>query len=90
MNSVFKPALFFLVCMFYGQMTIAGSIECRGHIIEDGTLEPVLKSSVRRHCGKPESEGFDSDIYKMPNGTRIMVRYNASNNVEVIEEVSEE
>lgn len=77
-----------LMLSIYVEASIAGSITCRGHIIEDDSPEPVLKSTVREKCGEPASDELYEDIYHMPNGTRIMIRYSGSE-VKSIEEVSE-
>lgn len=87
MKTVLKIGVYLLILMF-GEIVVAGSITCRGHIIEDDTLEPVLKSTVRQKCGEPETQKLGGDLYKMPNGTSIVVRYNASQEVQSIEEVS--
>ena len=87
-GSIIKLAIF-VVIVVYAQSSIAGSITCNGHIIQDDTLEPVSKSAVREKCGEPVSSKFGADIFHMPNGTKIMVKYNASHQVQSIEEVSE-
>jgi hypothetical protein len=87
MRTIFRSA-FILVISIYVDTSIAGSITCKGHIIEDDTLEPVSKNTVREKCGEPISSEFGTDIFHMPNGTKIMVRYNASHEVQSIEEVS--
>ena len=80
--------LIILVLSVYIEVSFAGSITCRGHYIEDDTLQPVSKRTVREKCGRPAVQESDKDIYDMPNGTKIMVRYTSDNEVRSIEEIS--
>ena len=77
-----------LVLSVYVEALFAGSITCSGHIIEDDTLQPASKSTVREKCGKPAVQESAKDIYNMPNGTKIMVRYTSDGDVLSIEEIS--
>ena len=80
--------LIILVLSVYVEASFAGSITCRGHFIEDDTLQPVSKHTVREKCGMPAVKEYDKDIYDMPNGTKIMVRYTSDDDVQSIEEIS--
>ena len=79
--------LIILVLSVYVEVSFAGGITCRGHYIEDDTLQPVSKRTVREKCGMPAVKEYDKDIYDMPNGTKIMVRYTSDDEIQSIEEI---
>ena len=81
--------LVIFVFSVYVEASFAGSITCRGHFIEDDTLQPVSKSTVREKCGRPAIQESAKDIYDMHNGTKIMVRYTSDDEVRSIEEISD-
>jgi hypothetical protein len=49
----------------------------------------VSKHTVREKCGRPAIQEYGKDIYDMPNGTKIMVRYNSDDEVQSIDEISD-
>lgn len=79
--------LIILVLSVYVEASFAGSITCRGYNIEDDTLQPVSKSTVREKCGKPAVQEYDKDIYDMHNGSKKIVRYTSDDDVQSIEEI---
>ena len=79
--------LVILVLSVYVEASFAGSITCRGYNIEDDTLQPVSKSTVREKCGRPEVQEYGKDIYDMHNGSKKIVRYTSDNEVQSIEEI---
>lgn len=72
---------FVLVATFCSGLLVAasvnaGSMRCGNEVIEDGQLQPLLKSEVEEKCGKPTVAGDVEWIYDRGPGSRTVLLFN--------------
>ena len=79
----------YVVLLVFGftQTSYAGSINCRGHLIEDDQVHPVLMEEVLDTCGEPKRRESNVLVYDQVGGVESALHFNDAGELENVDEL---
>jgi len=83
--SKLECCIYGAVLLLLGADPMAGEIRCKGQVIHDDQIKPMLKNEILEKCAEPQFKDYDRFVYRH-NNVEMILRFNEEGELQTITE----